>query len=104
MPAPGIADRTPDKGALDHVFLAFGVGLVLRPLEIVHVLPARLRAAKRLPVELDVEPFSGKVALLLGDEIVETHALRRDFHMLESRGHGVAPGCSAPRSVRDRAG
>src|SRR5262249_53243493 len=48
----GVADRTPHAGALDDVLLGLRVGLVLRTLEIVEALPARLGAAKRLPVEL----------------------------------------------------
>ena len=83
MPARGVADRAPDAGALDHLGLVLGVGPVLRPLQIVEALPARLRAAERLPVERDVEAFGGEEAFLLRDEIVEAHALRGDgdfFH------------------------
>jgi len=46
----GVADRAPDAGPLDHLFLAFGVGLVLRALEIIETFPTRLRAAKGFPV------------------------------------------------------
>ena len=60
--------------------LSCGVGLVLRPLEIVEALPARLRAAEGLPVEFDVEPLGGEEAFLLGDEIVESHAFGGDSH------------------------
>jgi hypothetical protein len=46
-----------------------------------------LRAAESFPVKLDVKPLGGEEALLMGDEIVETHALGRDFDMLEVRSH-----------------
>src|ERR1700675_125096 len=51
----GIADAAPDAGALDHLGLAFGIGPVLRPLEILQILPARLCAAEGFPVEFDAE-------------------------------------------------
>src|SRR4029077_1528207 len=57
-----IADRSPHAGALDDVLFGLRVRLVLRALEIVEALPARLRAAERLPVELDVEAFGREVA------------------------------------------
>ena len=74
--------------------LSFGIGPVLRALEIVEALPARLRAAERLPVELDIEPFGFEEAFLMGDEVVEPHALGRDFDVTQrgGRGHGVSPG------------
>jgi len=65
---------------VDHVFLRLRVGLVLRPLEIVELLPAGLGAAKRLPVELDVEPLGGEIAFLQGNEVVEPHAFGGDLH------------------------
>jgi hypothetical protein len=90
MPALALQIAAPDAGALDDVFLALGIGFVLRPLEIIHAFPARLRAAKRLPVELDVEPFGGKKAFLLGHEIVEAHALGSDLHVLAAHGSSFA--------------
>ena len=77
--------RAPDAGALDHFGLVLGVGLVLRPLQIVQALPARLRAAEGLPVELDVEAFGVEEAFLLRDEIVEAHALRGDGDFFHDR-------------------
>ena len=56
------------------------------------IFPARLSAAERLPVEFDVEPLGGEEALLLGDEIVEPHALGGDGNVPQvrvSQGHGV---------------
>src|SRR5580704_6014079 len=86
----GIADRAPDAGALDHLGLVFGIRPVLRPLEILQILPARLRAAKGLPVELDVEALGGEEALLHGDEIVQPHALRRDLHPVQFSRHDAS--------------
>jgi hypothetical protein len=45
---------------------------------VVEVFPARLRAAEGLDVPLDLDAFGGEEALLLGDEIVQAHALGRD--------------------------
>ena len=86
----GIADAAPDAGALDHLGLVLRIGPVLRPLEILQILPARLRAAKGLPVELDIEAFGGEEALLHGDEIVQSHALRRDLHAVQFSGHDAS--------------
>src|SRR5262249_62206102 len=68
--------------------LVVGIGPVLRTLEIVETLPARLRAAERFPVEFDVETFGGEEALLLGDEVIEPHAFRGDGHRSQGTGHG----------------
>src|SRR5580692_5644845 len=86
----GIADRAPDAGTLDDLGLVLRIGPVLRPLEILQILPARLRAAKGLPVEFDVEAFGGEKALLHGDEIVQSHALRRDLHAVQFSGHDTS--------------
>src|ERR1700730_797979 len=93
----GIADRAPDASALDHLGLVLRIGPVLRPLEILQILPARLRAAKGLPVELDVEALGGKKALLHGDEIVQPHALGRDLYAVQLSGHDATSrfGCFA---------
>jgi hypothetical protein len=74
----------------DHVLLGLRVRLVLRALEILETLPARLRAAERLPVELDVEPLGREVAFLHGDEVVESHPFRRDLHPGERSCHAVS--------------
>jgi len=46
-----------------------------------------LRAAKRFPVELDVEAFGGEVTLLHGDEIIKAHALGRDLDTMQLARH-----------------
>ena len=84
----GVADRAPDAGALDHLALVLRVGAVLRTLEIVEILPARLRAAERLPVEIDVKALGGEEALLQGDEIIKPHAFWGDRHGSQAAGHG----------------
>src|SRR5947209_6667660 len=55
----GIANTAPGAGALNDV-APLHIGFVLRALEIRQVLPARLRSAEGLPVELNVEPFGGE--------------------------------------------
>ena len=72
---------------MHDVLFVLGVGAVLRTLEILKALPARLRATKRFPVKFDIEPFGGEETFLHRDEIVETHALGRDFDPLEARCH-----------------
>src|SRR5581483_3452606 len=64
-------------------------GAILRTLEIAEVLPTRLSAAKRLPVESDVEPFGGEETLPVRNEVVKAHALRSDRHLCQAGGHGV---------------
>src|SRR5579862_1917968 len=93
----GIADRAPDAGALNHLGLVLGIGPVLRPLEILQILPARLRAAEGLPVELDVKAFGGEEAFLHGNEVIEPHALGRDLHAVQFSGHDASSrfGCFA---------
>ena len=58
-------------------------GPVLRAVKIVEILPARLRPAKGLPVEFHVEAFGREETFLMGDEIIETHALGGNFYALE---------------------
>src|SRR5205814_4968478 len=72
---------TLDQAAFFGLFLVLGVRLVLRPLEILVLLPARLRAAEGLPVELDLDAFLGEKAFLLGHELVDAHAFRRDSYL-----------------------
>ena len=79
-PGAGIADAAPRAGALNHI-AALGVRLVLRPLEIREILPARLRASESLPVKGDVEALGGEEAFLLRHEVVETHPLGRNGHL-----------------------
>jgi hypothetical protein len=67
---------------------------ILRALKIIQILPARLRAAESLPVEDDIESFGGEKALLHGDEIIQAHAFRRDFHRHQASSHLNPPvGC-----------
>jgi len=73
-----VRDAAPDAGALDHALIALRIGLVLRPLEVVGALPARLRAAEGLHVPLDLDALGGEEPFLLRDEIVESHALGRN--------------------------
>src|SRR5439155_18168106 len=81
-----VADRAPQARALHDLRLpALGVRLILRPLEISVALPARLGPAEGLPVELDVDALFGVVAFLVGDEVVEAHALRGDPDVQELR-------------------
>src|SRR5262249_39075252 len=61
---------------------------VLRPLEIIEVLPARLRAAEGLPIEFDVETFSSEVAFLHRDKVIEAHAFGRNLDRSKACGHG----------------
>src|SRR5262249_45941840 len=84
----GVADRAPDAGALDHLALVLRVGAVLRTLEIVEILPTRLRAAARLPVEIDVKPPGGQKALLQGHEMIKPHAFWGDRRRCQAVGHG----------------
>jgi len=69
---------------------------VLRALQIVEAFPARLRAAERLPVELDVEALGCEETLLHGDEIIKPHAFGRDPHRVQLSGrlsnHGRSSG------------
>src|SRR5215472_5237505 len=95
-PGAGIADAAPHAGALDHVGFVFGVGAVLRALQIIETLPARLRAAERLPIELDIETLGGEVPLLHGDEVIESHALGRDFYAMQLSGHADPPADPLP--------
>src|SRR6516164_11599579 len=83
----GIADAAPHAGALDHVGFVLRVGTILRALQIVETLPARLRAAERFPIELDIKALGGEVTLLHGDEIVKAHALGRDLHAMQLARH-----------------
>ncbi len=104
-PRAGVADRAPQAGSLDDLALVLGIGPVLRPLEIVEVLPARLGAAKRLPVEINIEPLGGEESFLLSNEVVEPHAFRGDRHLLQAHCHGaVLPesidGCCFSRPSR----
>src|SRR5262249_825543 len=87
----GIADRAPDASALDDGALVLRIGLVLRALEIIEALPARLRAAECLPIKLDIETFGGEEAVLLGDEVIESHAFGSDGHCARAIGHGDPP-------------
>src|SRR5262249_31101409 len=84
----GIADRAPDTGALDHLALVLRIGAVLRTLEIVEILPTRLGAAERLPIEIDVKPLGGEEAFLKCDEIIKPHAFWSDRHRSQAAGHG----------------
>jgi len=47
-----------------------------------------LRALEGFPIEFDVEPFGGKKAFLVGNEIVQAHAFGGNFHAMQSR-HGA---------------
>src|SRR6516164_9730923 len=78
------------------------IGTVLRSLQIVETLPARLRAAERFPIEFDIEALGGEVPLLHGDEIVQPHALGGDLDAMQWPGHRFLPVgywrfCSRPR-------
>src|SRR6185295_4813892 len=73
-----VGDASPDARALDQVLVALGVGLVLGTLLVVEALPARLRAAEGLDVELDLDTLGFEEAFLLRYEIVEAHALGGD--------------------------
>src|SRR5262249_22229587 len=84
----GIADRAPDARALGHLALILRIGLVLRTLEIVESLPARLRAAEGLPIEFDVEPLGGQGALLMGAALVKPAPFRRDADGSKAFSHG----------------
>src|SRR5262249_28823425 len=75
----GVAHRSPCAGTLDYILLRLGIGPVLGALEIFKALPARLRAAEGLPVELDIEPLGSEIAILMRNEIVETHSLGGDL-------------------------
>ena len=88
-----VADGAPHARALDHVLLGLRVRLVLRALEIVEALPARLRAAECLQVELDIEAFGREEAFLHRDEIVQPHALGSDLDPREPGRHGVSSPC-----------
>src|SRR5262249_1295770 len=83
----GVADAAPGAGALDHV-APLGIGLVLRTIEVGEILPARLRAAEGLPVELHVEALGGEEAFLLAAEIAEPHSFRADGDGRQAFGHG----------------
>jgi hypothetical protein len=90
---------------MHDVLFILGVGAVLRALEILKALPARLRATKRFPVKFDVEPFGGEETFLHRDEIVETHALGRDFDPPEAHCHlELLQSCSLLRFNLPRAG
>src|SRR6266403_1207930 len=73
-----VGDAAPNTGTLDQAFVALHVRLVLRPLEVVRALPARLRAAEGLEVPFDLDAFGGEETFLRGDEIVESHGLGGD--------------------------
>src|SRR5215510_14993528 len=99
LPMPALALQiVPQRQAPWSTPACLGIGTVLRPLEIVEILPARLRAAERLPVELDVETFGGEEALLLRDKIVKPHALRGDGDLFQAHGHGVSSAIRRPMS------
>jgi hypothetical protein len=72
------------------------IGPILRTLPVFEALPARLRAAERLPVELDVQVLGREETLLHGDEIIEPHAFGRDPHREQLSGrtsdHGLSSG------------
>jgi hypothetical protein len=59
-------------------------------LQIVEAFPARLRAAKCFPVELDVEALGGEETFLHGDEIIQPHALGRDPDAVQLPGHAAS--------------
>jgi hypothetical protein len=87
-----VADRAPLARALDHgLAFAFGVGLVLRPLEVVLALPARLRPAENLPVELDLQALVPEIAFFESHEVVQPHAFRGDLHADEALRHEWSP-------------
>src|SRR4029077_2432212 len=75
-------------GTLDDLLLVVGIGAILRPLEIIEALPARLRAHKGLPVEIHIETLGDEKALMLRHEIVESHALGGDLHARAGVDHG----------------
>src|SRR5262249_58411794 len=57
-------------------------------LEIVEILPTRLGAAERLPIEIDLEALGGEEAFLQGDEIIKPHTFWSDRHRSQAVGHG----------------
>src|SRR5262249_60827871 len=85
----GVATRAPQASALDDILVGLGVRTILRPLEVFKTLPTRLSAAKGRPVELDIQPLGCEEAFLHRDEIVETHALGRDFDSFRGRSHAI---------------